>query len=55
MYANFYDKNNRCIYSVKVETELEAHNQADRQFKECKEVVDWTLTDKPISNTIIYY
>jgi len=52
MYANFYNKKNKCLYSVKVKDEREAEKRADYEYKNCKEVDDWTITKKAMSKII---
>jgi len=51
MFANFYN-DNICLFSVEVNSEKQAEDLADKLYTTDKSINDWTLTDKPMSNTI---
>jgi hypothetical protein len=49
MYANFYNKNQKCLFSVEVRNEHEAEHLSDKIFNEYPKVEDWSITeDQPI-------
>lgn len=54
MYANFYDKKNKCLFSVEVNSEHQATHLADKIYASNKKVTDWTITDKPIGRLEVY-
>ena len=53
MYINFYDKNDKCLYSVKVNSEKQAEKLADIEYQLDYEIEDWTLTGQPMSEEIL--
>jgi hypothetical protein len=52
MYANFYDGDDECLYSVLIRTEKEGEKLADYIYSTDKKVEDWTITNKPIGTVM---
>ena len=52
MYANFYDKNDVCIFSVEVTGEKQAEDLADKLYATNNLIEDWTLTEIPMSEDV---
>jgi hypothetical protein len=52
MYANFYH-NDKCLYSIRVDTEHGAEHIADAEFNENAKITDWSYTDKPTSKKVL--
>lgn len=53
LYANFYDNENNCLFSIEINTEREGEHLADRVYQLCHEVEDWTITDTPFGEVKI--
>ncbi|HRZ18688.1 MAG TPA: hypothetical protein P5136_01410 [Methanofastidiosum sp.] len=53
MYANFYTKNDVCLFSVEVNGEKQAEDLADKLYASDKRIEDWTITEEPISKKIL--
>ena len=53
LYANFYDKKNRCLYSVRIKTKSEGYRRADYEYANNGSVADWTITEKAMGKDII--
>lgn len=52
MYANFYDKKTKCLYSIKINSEEDGYARANIEYENNPKVADYTITDKPISKNI---
>jgi hypothetical protein len=53
MYANFYDKKDKCLFSVKIDSESDGYKRATHAYARNSKVVDWTITEKAMSKKII--
>jgi hypothetical protein len=52
MYANFYNEEEDCLFSVEVNGEKQAEDLADKLFSTDDRLDDWTITKEPISKEI---
>jgi hypothetical protein len=55
MYANFYDVDDNCLFSVEVRDEHSAEHLADKLYATDDSIEDWTITKKPMSKQIRGY
>lgn len=52
MFVNFYDKNNKCLFSVEVNSEKQGEDLADKVYQKYLLVNDYTITRQSKSKKI---
>lgn len=52
MYANFYDIEDNCLFSVEISSERQGEDLADKVYGSDNRVEDWSITDEPISEEL---
>lgn len=51
-FANFYDKDDNCLFSVEVSNVHSAEHLADNVYYNDPLIADWTYTESPVGDAV---